>query len=208
MPGKYLDKSTAQGRFVLDIRLDSLFTEYNRIGNKLLYENVETGKKHSFDNPEYTRKSILTPEHYLSHNPEQIALTHQSPHGIIYRKSNESGARLRINSIVIDPRQICTIGQNPFERYFSKIGKLIAKNPQLILSIEAISEGEKGYRCTYITPSGDSLKVTLSEANSYLPVHLHSTSADGNYDETVEWSYQDVDGIKVPEHYHRKLLIN
>ncbi len=214
--GKYIYKSAAQGRFVLDRRLDSLYTEYTRAGNKILYEHVETGEKHYFDNRAYSRKSILTPEHYLSHNPEQKVVGiggpddptgRQAARGITYRKSNASGKRLRVNSVVIDPRQICTLGQNPFDDYFAGMAELLTKKPQLLLDIEATADGSKGYQYTYLSPSGDLLNVTLSESNFYMPVREKATAGDGSYDETVEWSYQEVDGIKVPKRYHRKLLL-
>lgn len=212
LPGEFIYRTSAAGAFILDWQSESLFTEYRRTGDQIVYENVKSGEKHFTENPAYNRQSILTPEHYLNHNPAQIAFqvggirnlpSRPSGHGIAYRQPAEEGYELSINSAVIDPRQLCKVGQTQFAEYFAGMAGLLIKTPDLLLSIERTSGKMAGYLYTYVAPSGDMLKITIDETSAFQPVRAEFTRSADGWNQTVKWRYQELDGIQVPSFYHK-----
>jgi len=222
---KFLKIERGRCEFAVDVRTDALYSSLKVDGPPKMI-NVYTGYEAEIDLTPTHQRSILTPEHFLSFNPDRMhgplkefpAYSHGDA-----AKSGRTAFRTRavegkaaLNTVVVDPRTF--LFEYPSKDSAGRFAKMLKSGDQQDIERSQATEfqvfhaevdGATLFKVSYHSPTPDKTDILVeriySEAAGYNPLEERlSQLPDRALRQRFEWDYVNTDDIYVPKMHRRQ----
>lgn len=202
-------KDRGRGSFVVDNATNSLFVDFRNESTELREQRGE--RIAELDRAKFWQRTILTPEHYLHIQPEQvyggfeIAPDAEPRQGCAAFRDPVAKAKEEEWGIVVDPRRVFDAGR-PFYEEFEVYAQAVERGGESADAIEVKEwAADKGMRyrikVSGVPSAVGSPKVelwtTVAEEAGFNPVRF-DVLVDGNTHQYTSWQYRDIHGALVP----------
>lgn len=212
--GRFLESQNVEGRFVVDLFSDRLFTSYGIVGD-VHYKEAGGGEREFHGeitaSESFRHDALLTASEYvyLLHHSRFSGVTGfpevvepLNGYRVVHRASAETGRQLTRQSTVFDPRRLLETGGRSVHERVALAAEGISKGIADGSVTATLSDpGDGQFELTYRRGMGDVSAATFRYCGDVLVASEYSVAIEHRGKFTDRYEYEIVDGIAIPVVY-------